>query len=352
MSLLPQKGRGTSLNPKNRFVELYSPLELNEVTCDDPSKKTKLYYDNSKTIFSYNDSPDVGFNVGLNPYRGCEHGCVYCFARPSHEYLGFSSGLDFESSIVVKKNAPELLKKELSSPSWQPQPIAFSGNTDIYQPIERYLKITRRCLEVLVEFRNPVVIITKSYLVTRDIDLLKILAHHKAVSVFVSVTTLDDHLWSILEPRSPSPRQRLSAIYELSQAGIPTGVLVAPIIPAINDHEIPQILKAASQHGAKSAGHVLLRLPYAVKDLFLNWLEKHFPDRKQKVINRIFSLRGGKLNDATFGKRMSGEGIFADQINQLFEVSCKQWGLNQRTNHLSVSSFKRDAFGQMNLFEV
>src|SRR5262249_29963864 len=243
-----------------------------EADPEGPAPATQFFRDSSRTIIARNDSPDVGFDASINPYRGCEHGCTYCYARPTHEYLGFSAGLDFETKIMVKEDAPELLRRELAAPRYQPKPLALSGVTDPYQPIERRLQLTRRCLEVLVEFRNPVVIVTKNHLVTRDADLLGELATRRAVAVFVSVTTLDADLARILEPRASSPPGRLDAVKELAELGIPVGVLVAPVIPGLTDHELPSILKAVASAGAISAGYVMLRLPHAVAVLFEQWL--------------------------------------------------------------------------------
>ncbi|MED5277728.1 MAG: PA0069 family radical SAM protein, partial [Verrucomicrobiota bacterium] len=301
----PRLSRGAISNPANRFESL--SLENDPDGTDDfelSPVRTEFYRDATKSVLTRNSSPDVPFNLSINPYRGCEHGCVYCFARPTHEFLGFSSGLDFESRIVVKENAPELLRQELAKGSYRPEPIALSPNTDSYQPIERRLKLTRRCLEVFAECRNPVGIVTKNALVTRDLDLLQELANYDAVNVFISVTSLDSELRRILEPRTSPPAARLRAIRELSAAGIPTGVLVAPIIPAINDHEIPKIIAAAAEAGATSAGHVILRLPHAVAPMFGEWLDQHFPDRKDKVLNQVRSMRGGELYESQFGRRM------------------------------------------------
>ena len=287
----------------------------------------------------------------MNPYRGCEHGCIYCYARPTHEFLGFSAGLDFETRIMVKDRAPELLQKELSSPKWKPQVIAMSGVTDCYQPVERRLKLTRGCLEVLADFRNPVGIVTKNHLVTRDIDVLGELARHECAVVMISITTLDTDLRKVMEPRTSPPASRLAAIEALSRAGIPVGVLVAPVVPGLTDHEMPAILAAAAKAGARFAGHVVLRLPHAVAPLFEQWLGEHFPDRKDKVLNRIRSLRGGKLNNAQFGSRMRGEGIFADQIHQMFNVACRKAGIGKRDLELSTKHFRRVEKEQMSLFD-
>lgn len=275
-----------------------------------------------------------------------------CYARPTHEFFGLSAGLDFETKIFAKEDAPELLRRELTSPRWEPKVLAMSGVTDPYQPVERRLRITRRCLEVLAELRNPVAIITKSHMVTRDIDLLGELARHGAAAVNLSITTLRRDLQRVMEPRTSIPERRLEAIRKVSEAGIPTGVLVAPVIPGLTDHEMPRILERAAEAGAVRAGYVLLRLPYAVEELFENWLERHFPDRKDKVLNRLRSLRGGALNDSRFGVRMRGEGPFAEQIRRMFEVGCRKAGLNQVSLELSTAAFRRPrAENQLGLFE-
>jgi DNA repair photolyase len=339
------KGRGASGNPANRFERVTVELEV-----PGPDRvPTELLRDGSRSIIATNDSPDVGFAASINPYRGCEHGCIYCYARPSHEYLGFSAGLDFESRILVKEDAPELLRKELSAPKWKPQVIALSGNTDCYQPAERKLEITRRCLAVLAEFRNPVGVITKNELVTRDIDHLQALAGHGAAAVAISITTLDGELARRMEPRASHPRDRLKAIERLAAAGIPTSVMVAPVVPAITDHEIPRILEAAAAAGARSAGYVMLRLPGAVAGLFESWLEEHFPDRKDKVLNRVREMRGGQLYDPTFGTRMKGEGVFAEQIRATFQTFRRRYGLDQPRPELSTAAFRRPG-EQLSLF--
>ena len=334
------KGRGASWNPQNRF-ETLAYVRDDEAPPEEGVPATIYLRDPSRSVITHNDSPDVGFSSGINPYRGCEHGCIYCYARPTHEYLGFSAGLDFETRIVVKEDAPELLREELMSPRWQPDVIAISGVTDPYQPIERKLQITRRCLAVLAEFRNPVAIITKNHLVTRDIDILSELARYDAISVAVSVTTLDANLARIMEPRTATPELRLDAIRQLSAAGVPTAVMVAPVVPAITDHEMPSILRAAREAGATSAGFVVLRLPWAVAPLFEQWLEERFPDRKEKVLNRIRDLRGGKLYDAQWKIRGRGQGIFAEQIAAIFEVTCRKLGFNERSLDLSTEHFRR-----------
>ncbi len=334
------RGRGAASNPANRFEEIHFERDGDWDPAEDAGPKTVFLRDKTSTIITYNDSPDVGFSASVNAYRGCEHGCIYCYARPTHEYLGFSSGLDFESRIMVKDRAPELLRKELASRKWKPQPVAMSGVTDCYQPIERKLKLTRQCLEVFAEFRNPVCIVTKNFLVTRDIDVLQELARFNCTTVYISVTTLDSSLTPKLEPRASLPQHRLAAIRKLREAGVPVGVLMAPVIPGLTDHEMPAVLSAAAEAGADSAGYVLLRLPFAVKELFENWVIQHFPERKDKILNRIRAMRDGKLNDPNFGTRMRGGGLFADQVENLFEVASRKAGFGERRVELSTDSFR------------
>jgi DNA repair photolyase len=340
------RGRAAASNPANRFERI--EVEPEE---PGPEKVATLYLrDTSRSILSYNDSPDVPFDVSLNPYRGCEHGCIYCFARPTHEYLGFSAGLDFETRIMVKEDAPELLAAELDKPSWRPRFIGLSGVTDPYQPVERQLGITRRCLEVLAAYRNPVGIVTKNSLVRRDTDVLAELAGFGAAAVYVSITTLDPDLARLMEPRTSHPRDRLAAIRELTACGIPCGVLVAPVIPALTDSEIPRILEAAAGAGARSAGFIPLRLPGAVAPLFEAWLEEHFPDRKKRVLNRVRDMRGGRLNDSRFGSRMKGEGEYAEQMRALFDATRRRLGLAPRGVELSAEHFRRPSGHQLGLF--
>src|SRR5436189_1164712 len=353
-SSAPIRGRGASWSPANRFERLHVDLTDIDVVDDDPDaeerprRATQYFRDATKSIITRNTSPDVGFETSLNPYRGCEHGCIYCYARPTHEYLGFSAGLDFESKIMVKTSAPELLCAELESPRWQPQTLVMSGVTDPYQPIERKLGITRGCLEVLAKFRNPVAIITKNRLVTRDVDLLGNLATRNAAAVNISVTSLDSNLQRVLEPRTSSPQARLDAIRQLRSAGIPTGVMVAPIIPGLTDHEVPRIVDACAKAGAQFAAYTIVRLPWAVAPLFEQWLEEHFPDRKEKVLGRIRHLRGNRLNNSQWHRRMTGEGIFAEQIASMFVVSCRRNRMSARPK-LSCASFQRPTM-QLRLF--
>jgi DNA repair photolyase len=345
------KGRGAGENPANRFERIRVEVDAEALDqaaaaaagepVDEPRVATELLRDTSRSVITRNDSPDVGFEVSLNPYRGCEHGCIYCYARPTHEYLGFSAGLDFETRILVKEDAARLLQQEISSPRWQPQTLVMSGVTDPYQPVERKLGITRACLRVLADARHPVGVITKNELVTRDIDLLQELARYQAVSVTLSITSLDPDLARRMEPRASHPRDRLKAVAQLAAAGVPVGVNVAPIVPAITDHEIPRILEAAAAAGATAAGYTVMRLPGAVAGLFEEWLERHFPDRRDKVLHRIRGLRGGRLNDPRFGSRMRGEGIFADQIRALFHSCRHRLGLDQPRPPLSAAAFCR-----------
>jgi len=341
------RGRGSGALTKSRF-DTAQTLLVQQI---DQQVPTTIFKDTSKTILTINDSPDVEMATTLNPYRGCEHGCSYCYARPTHEYLGHSAGLDFETKIYAKFEAPALLRAELEKKSWQPKAIAFSGITDCYQPIERKLEITRRCLEVLVEFRNPVVIITKSHLVTRDIDLLSSLARFNAAKVVISMTTLDRDLSRRMEPRASQPDHRLQAIRLLTQAGIPTTINMAPVIPGLNDHEIAQLLQQASDAGATEAHYVLLRLPYGVKEIFPDWLEKNFPSRKNKILNQLCVSRAGQLYQADFETRMTGTGIYAEQIEKIFSVYRSKFGLNQRSTHLSTAHFQRP-LAPLPLFDV
>lgn len=327
------------MNPANRFERIeVVPEPVEDEAPDRP--ETVYLRDRSRSVITRNASPDIGFEASINPYRGCEHGCAYCYARPTHEYLGFSAGLDFESRVLVKEDAPELLRKELSSPGWKPKILSLSGVTDPYQPVERKLGITRRCVEVLAEFRNPLAVVTKNHLVTRDIDLLEELAKHGAVSVAVSLTTLDEDLRRRMEPRTSSPRRRLDAMRKLSEAGIPVGVMTAPIIPGLNDHELPALLSAAAEAGATFAACVPVLLPGAVAKAFEDWLSRHFPERREKVLSRIRSMRGGSLNDPRFGSRMRGEGPIAEHIAQLFHISRRRAGIPDRFPGLSVAAFR------------
>lgn len=345
------RGRGATDNPANRFEQLQVVAEQSWTDPEDPAPSTILLRDATRNILARNQSPDVGFEVSVNPYRGCEHGCIYCYARPTHEYLGFSAGLDFESKILVKEDAPRLLREALQSPRWKPQPIAMSGVTDPYQPIERRLRITRGCLEVLAEFRNPVGIVTKNHLVTRDIDLLAELAGYGAAVVNISVTSLRPDLQRVMEPRTSTPARRLDAIRALSAAGIPVRAMIAPVIPGLTDEEVPALVEAVAEAGAVDASYIIMRLPHGVKDLFSDWLSAHFPDRRERVLNRIREVRSGELNDPRFGSRMRGEGPYADQIRQLFRMARRKAGLGTESVSVSAAAFRRPhPHGQLGLF--
>jgi DNA repair photolyase len=339
---LPIHGRGASHDPPNRFETFH--VERDAWTEeDDPLPRTRFFRDHTRDIIATNDSPDVPLDAGINPYRGCEHGCIYCYARPTHEYLGFSAGLDFESKILVKPEAAALLRKRLSSPRWRPRPLMLSGNTDPYQPAERRLRITRSVVEVLAEFRNPVAVITKNHLVTRDVDLLSELARHDAVGVTLSVTSLRNEIQRVMEPRTSVPARRLDAISTLARAGIPVNVNVAPVIPGLTDQELPAILQAAADAGARTAAYIVVRLPHGVKELFERWLEQHFPDRKEKVLARLRDLHDGQLYDPSWGHRKRGEGAYAEQIRQMFEVAKRKAGLDGEGSPLSTVAFRRSA---------
>lgn len=340
-------GRGAGFNPPNRFEQLR--IDIDQASDERPTP-TNFYIDSSRSILAKNESPDVGFTYSINPYRGCEHGCIYCYARPSHEFLGFSAGLDFESKILVKTEAPGLLEEAFSRKSWNPETVSLSGNTDCYQPIERNLELTRKCLQVFLKYRNPVAIITKSSLITRDLDILKQLAALDLVHVVLSITTLSPDLARMMEPRAATPSRRLEALQTLSSAGIPTGVNAAPVIPGLTDEELPSILREASARGARTARYILVRLPHAVEPLFVEWLERELPMRAAKVLSRLRQIRGGKLNDGRFGTRMRGEGELAETIRSLFELSCRKYGLNQASVELSTLHFTRGAATQLKMF--
>ncbi len=337
-----RRGRGALSNasgryePKARvgFDDGWQSLE------DLPPFATSVTVDATRKIITRNDSPDIGFDRSINPYRGCEHGCVYCFARPTHAYLGLSPGLDFETKLFVKPEAPELLERELSAPNYQPRTIAIGTNTDPYQPIDRRYQIMRRILEVLERAGHPVGIVTKSALVLRDIDILSRMAERNLAKVALSVTTLDAKLARTMEPRAATPSRRLETLRQLSAAGIPTAVLVAPIIPAINDSEIERILDAAAAAGVQGAGYVILRLPLEVRDLFREWLMSNFPDRYRHVFKLIREMRGGKDYDSTWGLRQTGSGPYAWMIGRRFEIACEKLGLNARETNLTTENFR------------
>ena len=341
---MARKGRGATINPPNRFdAQSSAPFDdgwetLTADFADLPPLPTTLIRDASRTVISYNQSPDIGFDRAVNPYRGCEHGCVYCYARPSHAYLGYSPGLDFETKLLFKPDVGELLERELRKPGYVARPLALGSNTDPYQPIDRTLKLTRAVLEVLDRFNHPLTIVTKSAGVLRDIDILQGMAKRNLVRVCLSVTTLDPALARKMEPRANTPARRLQAIAELTKAGIPTGVLAAPMIPALNDAEMERILEASANSGARWGGYVLLRLPHELKQIFEDWLHAHVPDRARHVLELIRETRAGGLNDAKFGKRFSGTGVYADLLAQRFSRAARQFGLDGRSE-LNSSRF-------------
>lgn len=339
------KGRGTGLNPDNRFVKVKLEIldEYLEHTKDDEERPvTQFLNDVSKSILSKNDSPDLGFSYSINPYRGCEHGCVYCYARPTHEYLGFSSGLDFETKIMVKKDAPELLEKGFQSKSYTPQVIILSGNTDCYQPIENKLQISRRLLKVFLKYKNPVGIITKNSLIERDLDILIELNKLSLVGVTISIPTLNKEIASVMEPRTSTPSRRLQTVENLSKAGIYVNVYIAPVVPGLTDDTIPFVIKSAADAGAKSVARVILRLPWQNKELFVNWVHKNFPERANKILNRIKSLRDGELYNSDWGTRMRGEGEWAETVKQIFRINCEKYNLNKENPGLRTDLFDRN----------
>ena len=352
------RGRGADQAPANRFGEQHFEPDFSAMEHDEEAlaqyaqAETEYIADHSKSIISHNDSPDVGFDYSLNPYRGCSHGCAYCYARPTHEYLGLNAGLDFETKVFVKHDAPALLRDFLTSPKWAPQPIILSGVTDPYQPAERQFGITRGCLEVALEAKQPIGIITKNALITRDLDLLREMARRHLVHANISVTTLDASLAKELEPRTSAPHARLNAIRQLREAGIPVRVMTAPIIPGLNDSEIPKLLRAASEAGAQSAAYVMLRLPMAVAPVFQDWLDRTLPYRRSRVEAFVKMVRGGKLNQCQFGERMRGTGPVARQIDQLFHKFTRQYGLDASLPAYNVDQFVPPASrsGQMYLF--
>ncbi|MBV9116433.1 MAG: PA0069 family radical SAM protein [Acetobacteraceae bacterium] len=338
------RGRGATLNPAPRFEQTRTqPFDDGWATLADfadlPPLPTTLIRDASRSVISWNDSPDIGFDRAVNPYRGCEHGCVYCYARPTHAYLGFSPGLDFETKLIFKPGVAELLEKELRKPGYVPRPLALGSNTDPYQPIERTLKLTRAALEVLSRFNHPVTIVTKSAGVLRDLDILTDMARRRLVRVMVSVTTLDPALARRMEPRAATPARRLHAIEALAQAGVPAGVMAAPMIPGLNDSEMERVLELAARAGARHAGYVLLRLPHELRPLFVDWLTTHFPDRVRHVLSLVRQTRAGVLYDARFYHRQTGHGPYAELLLRRFERAIRQWGLNDAREPLDCARF-------------
>jgi DNA repair photolyase len=352
------KGRGAGVQPDNPYLRVQTHADLEQIESGDEyldqlgRPPTEYIADQSRSVVTENDSPDVGFRYSVNPYRGCSHGCSYCYARPTHEYFGLSAGLDFETKVFVKYTAAELLREFLARPSWRPETIAFSGVTDCYQPAERKFKITRGCMAVAAECRQPVGIITKNALVVRDLDLLTELAAYNAVHVSLSITSLDPELARRMEPRTSAPEARLRAIRELSAAGIPTSVMVAPIIPGLNDGEMPAILTAAREAGASGAGYVLLKLATTVREVFMDWLERTYPDRRPRIETLIRSARAGRLNDSKFGRRQRGTGPVADLIADTFDLWTTKLGYPDDDTSLNCDAFRppRPSSGQLQLF--
>lgn len=351
------RGRGAQTNPPNRFESTRRELDLEQLLDEEDlaaalaDEPVEYLPDASQSIVTENDSPDVPFRYSVNPYRGCQHGCSYCYARPTHEYLGFSAGIDFERKIMVKHRAAELFRQFLARPGWDAQLVAFSGVTDCYQPAERRYRLTRACLEVALECRQPVGIVTKNALVLRDLDLLQTMAAQRLVHVYLSLTTLDASLARSMEPRTSTPAARLRAIRELAAAQVPVGVMVAPVIPGLNDREIPALLAAAADAGAQAAGYVLLRLPQTVQAVFLDWLERSLPDARERIVAHIRATRGGAMNDSEFGRRMRGSGPMAEQIAQLFRTFARRHRLARGLPECDSSRFQPPALtGQLRLF--
>jgi DNA repair photolyase len=345
MPPLARHGRGAVTNPPVRFdSRAASPFDdgwdtLTGDFAELPRLVTTLSKDSTRSAISWNSSPDIGFDRAVNPYRGCEHGCIYCYARPTHAYLGYSPGLDFETRLIFKPDVAELLEKELRKPNYTARTLALGSNTDPYQPVERTLKLTRSVLEVLDRYNHPVGIVTKSAGVLRDLDILGSMAQRNLVRVYVSVTTLDPQLARVMEPRAATPARRLHAIAELTRAGVPTGVLTAPMIPALNDAEMEKILEAAARAGARHAGYILLRLPHELRGMFEAWLNTNFPDRAKHVLSLIRETRAGNLNDARFGHRFTGQGVYADLLMRRFARAARQWGLDEAREGLDCSRF-------------
>ena len=344
------KGRAAQIKISNKFLKAEYVAEhiegLDEPLLSVPT--TQVFYENAKKVVNKVESPDLQGMFSMNPYQGCEHGCIYCYARNSHEYWGFSAGLDFESKIIVKENAPQLLEKFLMHPQWHATPLMLSGNTDCYQPLERKLEITRKLLMIFSKYRHPVGIISKNSLVTRDIDILSDLAKDKLVQVHISITTLNEDLRRAMEPRTASGKKRLLTVEALAKAGIPVGIMNAPIIPGLNHHEIPTILKAASDHGAMGAGMTIVRLNGSIGKIFEEWLRKNFPDRFDKVWNQICAVHGGNVNDSVFGRRMTGEGNYAEVVQQLFRSSKKKYFEGRSMPAMDLTKFRKG--GNLNLF--
>jgi len=345
------KGRGAQINPKNRFLP-QSYAQIHPEAVDEwwePDSRTEYFAEHARQIVNKVSSPDLGMGYSMNPYQGCEHGCIYCYARNTHQYWGFSAGSDFEHKIIVKKNAPALFRKFLENKNWEPATISISGNTDCYQPAERELGITRQLLEIALAYNQPIAMITKNALILRDKDLLKELASRRLACVFVSITAMDEKLRQVMEPRTTTYKQRLRVIQELSDAGVPMGVMSAPIIPGINDQEIPAILTAARQNGATQAGYTIVRLNDAVEEIFKDWLGKNFPERFDKVWKMIQDCHGGEVHDSRWGRRMRGEGHIAEIIAAQFKMHTRKLGFNEKRISLDTTRFRRPG-QQLSLF--
>lgn len=344
------KGRGAQIKTANKFLKAQYVTEHVE-GLDEPmfsSPQTQVFYENARKVVNKVTSPDLSMMYSINPYQGCEHGCIYCYARNTHEYWGFNAGLDFESKIIVKKNAAELVEKFIMHSTWSPVPLSVSGNTDCYQPLERKLEITRSILKVFAKYRHPVGMITKNSLVTRDIDILQDLAQDNLVHVYVSITTLDEALRRAMEPRTASGLKRLHTVEQLAKAGVPVGIMCAPIIPGLNQHEIPSILKAAADHGALTAGMTIVRLNGSIGGIFEDWLRKNFPDRFDKVWHQICEMHGGSVNDSEWGRRMSGEGTYADVVHKLFKTSRRRFFGERTMPAYNLTKFRKN--GNLSLF--
>ncbi|MDX2306242.1 MAG: PA0069 family radical SAM protein [Microscillaceae bacterium] len=346
------KGRGAQINPQNPFHKNHFVQEhwegIDEPELED-APQTQIFYETPKKILSTNNSTDIPFTYSINPYQGCEHGCIYCYARETHEYWGLSAGRDFETKIIVKKNAPQLLEKQFLHKNWKSTPVMLSGNTDCYQPLEKKLKITREILKVFAKYANPVSIISKNALIVRDLDILRDLAADNLVHVYISITSQEESLRRLLEPRTATYSKKLQVIEQLSQAGVPVGVMIAPIIPGLNNHEIFHIMQSVAERGARSAGYTVVRLNGSIAPVFKDWLEKNFPDRAQKVWNQIKALHGGQIDDKSWGRRMSGDGAIAQNIQQMFRLARKKFMGEAKLPPYDLNKFRKN--GNLNLFE-
>ncbi|GAB4409492.1 MAG: PA0069 family radical SAM protein [Bacteroidia bacterium] len=347
------KGRGAQINPPNRFLKQARDTSSSEGLDEplDPDVRTQFFRDHPQKILNKVESPDIPLDYSMNPYQGCEHGCIYCYARNSHEYWGFSAGLDFESKVVVKTEAAQLLEAELYHPAWRPTPIMFSGNTDCYQPAERHFGITRQCLEVFRRFHHPVGLITKNSLILRDLDILRDLAAERLVHVYITITTADEDLRRRMEPRTATAARRFEVVRQLNEAGVPCGVMLGPIIPGLNNHEFPALLERAADAGAPAAHYTLVRLNGAIGPIFENWLHHNYPDRADKVLNQIRGAHGGQLNDSQYGRRMRGEGAIAESIAGMFRIARQRHLAGRAMPAYNLEAFRRPPRGQLSLFD-